>query len=60
MFGLNYIGGYCMTDNERELLHIIHHHDNPEQALEIALKIIIEFLEQDESSQEPPVVCPRE
>ena len=49
-----------MTDNERELLHIIHQHDNPEQALEIALKIIVEFLEQDESSQVQPVVCPQE
>ena len=49
-----------MTNREKELLHIIRQHDNPEQALEITLKIIAEFLEQDESSQEQPLVCPQE
>lgn len=49
-----------MTDNEQKLLNIIHKHDNPGQAFEIALKIILEFLEQGESSQEQPLVCSRE
>lgn len=46
-----------MTDHEQELLYIIRNHDNPEKALEIALEIIISFLEQSEPSQEPFVVC---
>ena len=49
-----------MTNNEQKLLDIIREHDNPEQAFEIALKIILEFLEQGESSQEQPLVCSRE
>ena len=49
-----------MTDNEQKLLNIIREHDNPEQAFEIALKIIIEFLEQNEPSQEQPLVCSQE
>lgn len=49
-----------MKDNERELLNLIRKHDNPERALEIALNIILEFLAQDGSSQERPVVCSRE
>ena len=44
-----------MTDREKELLNIIREHDNPEQALNIAVHIILEFLEQDGSSQEQPV-----
>ena len=42
-----------MTDNELELLYIIRTSDSPEEALEIATKTIISFLEQHESSQEP-------
>lgn len=49
-----------MTDYEIELLNIIRTHDNPEQALEIALQIIIEFLKQSESCPEPSVACRRE
>ena len=49
-----------MTENERELLNIIHQHSNPEKAIEIAVKTIIEFLEQDESSQEHTVAYLRE
>lgn len=49
-----------MTDNEKELLNIIRGHDNPERAVEIALKTILAFLEQDGSFREQPVVCPRE
>lgn len=44
-----------MTNNEKELLNIIHQYSNPEKAIEIAIKTIVEFLEQDGSFQEPPV-----
>ena len=46
-----------MTDNEKELINIIREHDNPECAVEIAIKIMIEFLTRDESSQELPPAC---
>ena len=46
-----------MTDYEKELLYIIRTHDNPEQALEIAIDIILAVLEQSESCQEPSFVC---
>ena len=42
-----------MTDHEKELLYIIRTHDDPEQALEIAVQTIISFLEQHEPFQEP-------
>lgn len=45
-----------MSNNEKELLNIIRDHDNPTQAVEIAIKTILAFLEQDESSQEQPPV----
>lgn len=44
-----------MTDNEKELLRIIRGSDNPTKAIEVATKIILEFLKQDEPSQERPV-----
>lgn len=44
-----------MTNNERELLNIIHQHSNPTQALEIAFNTILAFLEQDGSYQEQSV-----
>lgn len=40
-----------MTENEQELLYIIQNHDDPERALEVALNIILGFLEQHEPSQ---------
>ena len=40
-----------MTENEKELLNIIRNHDNPERAIEIAIALMIEFLEKRE---EPP------
>lgn len=45
-----------MTDNEIKLINIIREHDNPEHAVEIAIRVMIEFLAQDESSQEQPPV----
>lgn len=48
-----------MTDNEKELLNIIREYDKPTDAVEIAIKVILEFLKQDEPSQEPPFVYPQ-
>lgn len=45
-----------MTRNELELLNMIRDHDNPEIAVETALEIIISYLEQHESFEEPSVV----
>ena len=46
-----------MTNNEIKLLNMIHENDNPEQALFIAIEIIISCLMQSESSEEPSPVC---
>lgn len=48
-----------MTDNEKELLDIIREHDDPATAIEVAIKVILGFLKQDEPSQEPPFVYPQ-
>ena len=40
-----------MTDNERELLNIIRECDNPDQAVKIALDLMIDFLEKHEAPQ---------
>jgi hypothetical protein len=40
-----------MTDNEQELLNIIRNHDDPKQAVQIALDLIFDFLKPRE---EPP------
>ena len=49
-----------MANNERELLSIIRNHGDPKQAVEIAIKTILAFLEQHESSQEPSSVSHQE
>ena len=49
-----------MTMNKKKLLETILNHPEPERAVEIAIKTILEFLEQHESSQEPSSVCLRE
>jgi hypothetical protein len=43
--------GITMQDYEEQLLTIIREHENPEQALQIAIDIIITFLKQSESSE---------
>ena len=45
-----------MTEIGKQLLEIIRTHNNSEKALETAIKIILEFLEQDESSQGQRIV----
>ena len=42
-----------MTDNEKELIKIVRENDHPEQALMTATLIILGFLKQHESCQEP-------
>lgn len=49
-----------MTNNEKELLNIIRNHGDTEQALNIAINTILEFLKQDESFAEQSVACSRE
>ena len=48
-----------MTENEYELLHIINENDNPEQAVQIAIKVFAAFLEQLEADRSPQAVCPQ-
>ena len=45
-----------MTTNELELLGIIRNHENPQQAVIIAIDTITSFLKQLESSQAPKAV----
>ena len=46
-----------MSENNMELIGIIRENDNPEQALMIAAQVILDFLTQHESSEEPVAVC---
>lgn len=40
-----------MTENETELIEMIRTHNNPEQALHIAVEVILDFLTHRESSE---------
>ena len=40
-----------MTDNERELFSIIQSHNDPEQAVEFAINLAIDFLRKREAPQ---------
>ena len=49
-----------MSNNEKELISIIREHDDPKQAVEIAIKLMFDFLErrgvpQDTSFEHPRV-----
>ena len=46
-----------MTPNEAELLKLIKENDNPQQAMMTAAVIILGFLKQHGSSEEPAVVA---
>ena len=46
-----------MTEKEKEMFKIIFENDNPEQALVTAVKTILFFLTQHESSEEPYLAC---
>lgn len=41
-----------MTDNERELLNIIREHDNPEDAIAIAIQLMVVFSTKREVPQD--------
>ena len=49
-----------MTDNERELINIIRDCENPKCAAEMALNLLIDFLEKLEEPQDTSSVRPRE
>lgn len=49
-----------MTENEIELINIVREQDNPVQAIMIAIKIIVSYLMQRESSPKPFAAVPRE
>ena len=49
-----------MTDHELELLYIIRTNDNPENALKIALDLMIDFLAKREAPQDTSFEHPRE
>lgn len=48
-----------MTDNEKELLNIIRAHNDPEQAVKIAIDLMIDFLDGREALQDTSSVHPR-
>ena len=46
-----------MSETELKLLSMIRENDNPERAFVTALEIIIKYLMQSESFEEPSLVC---
>lgn len=49
-----------MTENEIKLINIIREQENPVQALMVAVKIIVSYLVQHESSPKPSPAVPWE
>ena len=49
-----------MTANEIELINLIRENDNPEQALTVAVEVILTYLKQHESSEGQVAACLRE
>ena len=49
-----------MTANEIELINLIRENDNPEQALTVAVEVILTYLKQHESSEGQAAACLRE
>lgn len=48
-----------MTDNEKELLHIVRGYNNPTYAIEFALKLMADFLKMREAPQDTSFGHPR-
>ena len=46
-----------LSENGLELIRIVRENDNPEQALMVAATIILGYLKQHESSEEPASAC---
>ena len=49
-----------MNDNELELINLIRNNDDPGAALMTAAAVILDFLKQLESSEEPAAACLQE
>lgn len=49
-----------MSENEIALFDMLYENDNPEQAVQTAIKVFAAFLERLGADQEPQAVCPRE
>ena len=49
-----------MTDNEKELIKLIRENDNPQQALALAMELMIEILEKYGVPQDTSFVLPQE
>ena len=52
-------GDNRMSDNERELLNLIRTHENPGQALDLAFRLMLDFLTRREEPQDTSVGHPR-
>ena len=48
-----------MSNNEKELISIIREHDDPQKAVEIAIKLMFDFLEQRAAPQDTSSARPR-
>jgi hypothetical protein len=46
-----------MTENEIKLIEMIRNHNDPEKALITAVEIILRYLSQPESFEEPSSAC---
>ena len=46
-----------MTENERELIKLIRENDNPEQAVLVAIEVILEYLTQPGSFEARAAAC---
>ena len=49
-----------MNENEITLLNMIYENDRPDQAVQVAIKVLAAFLEQLEADPEPLAVCLQE
>ena len=47
-----------MTKAESELINLVRTHDNPAQAILVAVSVILDFLTQPQPSQQPTVAVP--
>lgn len=47
-----------MTNEENELINLVRTHDNPTQAILVAVSVILDFLAQQQPNQQPTVAVP--
>lgn len=55
---LGYLGGFCMTEYEKQLISMIRESENPELALLTAVNTILAYLSQPESSAKRAAAVP--